>query len=91
MDLSSQIAIVVVTIIGGVLAFVAVTMIDWGVISDAATGKCDAWSDELDLKIEEFNARQKSFWGQLDLEGEIAADRAALEHEIDEFDAECVQ
>ena len=53
------------------------------------TGRCQEWSDEIEMVRADLEDRQGSLGGQLDLDGEMASNWNQLNLDIDRYNLEC--
>jgi hypothetical protein len=53
------------------------------------TGRCQEWSDEIEMVRADLEGRQGSLGGQLDLDGEMASSWNQLNLDIDRYNLEC--
>lgn len=50
---------------------------------------CQNWSDQLDQRLARLQARQSSFGGSIDWNGDVEAERLSFNAEIGQYNAEC--
>lgn len=92
MDNVQKAGMVGVSIMIGIVGILIFTSIDWseiGPIVNTATGRCDEWSDEIEMTRADLNGRQSSLGGQLDLDGQMASSWNQLNLEVDRYNLEC--
>lgn len=50
---------------------------------------CENWSDQLDQRLTRLQARQNSFGGSIDWNGDVEAERLSFNAEIGQYNREC--